>query len=711
MAENQSKTEKEILSKFVFNGMCLLYLKDNKSACVGLTLLPASMKKNINLEGSWNIEPAVQLKLLGDSYSEGWGSGHTMKNNGTTAVMKFVSHNCETFKNEKNLTTTKIITEYKIREIKVEHILEYTDGDLHFISYSKLTNIGTKTETIEMLSSFNLCAFPCVGKGLRQKDLVLHRMQSKWSMEGRLQSENFLDLQLEPAWLRIGAASERFGQVGSMPVRRYFPWMIVEDTKYGYSIGAQLAHPASWQMELYNKDEKNSISGGLADREFGQWTKQLAPSEIFQTPKAILTVGKEDVDGISWRLTSAQQKNLDPVPEVEKDLPVIFNEYCTTWGNPTQESMEKIAEKLKGHEITYCVIDAGWHVKDGNDWSDIGDWIVNKTRFPQGLKATADKIRECGMIPGLWFEMENCGAASEIFNNTKMLLTRDGLPIQCGSRRFLDMRKPAVINYLSERVLNTLRQNGFGYLKVDYNDTIGIGCDGAESLGEGLRQNMEASQGFFKKLRKEEPQLVIENCASGGHRLEPSMQALVSMASFSDAHECQAIPVIAANVTRAILPAQSQIWAVLRKTDDDKRLHYSLANTFLGRMCLSGDIYDLTEKQWKIVDEAISLYKRCSHLISLGRSYRAGPVQKSYNELKGWQAVTRVTVGKSQMMTVVNTFADFSGTLKILLPEYAYNYSIRKIFAREKIRISIKGNYLVIKQAQAFDGIVVLMEN
>ena len=135
-----------------------------------------------------------------------------------------------------------------------------------------------------------------------------------------------------------------------------------------------------------------------------------------------------------------------------------------------------------------------------------------------------------------------------------------------------------------------MKDNGFGYLKVDYNDNLGIGCDGAESLGEALRQNMQASIGFFKKIREEIPDIVIENCSSGGHRLEPSMQAVTSMASFSDAHEWQAIPVIAANVTRAILPAQSQIWAVLRAKDDEKRLYYSLSNTFLGRMCLSGDM-------------------------------------------------------------------------------------------------------------------------
>ena len=65
---------------------------------------------------------------------------------------------------------------------------------------------------MEMISSYNLCAFSGLEPELRMEDLVLHRMQSKWSMEGKLESVPFLDLQLEPAWLRIGAnsASDRW---------------------------------------------------------------------------------------------------------------------------------------------------------------------------------------------------------------------------------------------------------------------------------------------------------------------------------------------------------------------------------------------------------------------------------------------------------------------------------------------------------------------
>ena len=670
--------DKEIYSKFELGDMLAVFIKDNRSGSIGYTLLPKGYEEKIELDGWWSVEPAVQCKFIGDNYPDGFIHGHSMKNSQSSNDMKFVAQRTESesvkdnageswINKNDNREIIRIITEYERRGVQISSVIEYTKGDKFLKTYSIFESGSSEKQTLEMASSFNICAFPCVGKGLRQKDLVLHRLKSKWSMEGKLESRNFLDMELEPAWLRIGASSERFGEVGSMPVRRYFPWMVVTDMGNscldennrlpGYSIGAQLYINSSWQMEVYNRDEKNSLSGGIADREFGHWIKDLQPGERFTTPEAVLTVcrnaGSDSniseafsptenefkaggyrsmqsiIDEVGYRMTSAQLINLENVPDSEKELPIIFNEYCTSWGNPTEQEMADIAERLKGHGIKYCVIDAGWHVKDGNDWSDIGDWITNKNKFPGGLKKTADKIRECGMIPGLWYEMEVVGKDSDMFKNEDMLLKRDGIPIQTMFRRFLDMRKPEVIDFLTERVIKNLKDNGFGYLKVDYNDNLGIGCDGAESLGEGMRQSLNCSRDFFKKIREEIHDIVIENCSSGGHRLEPSMQAVTSMSSFSDAHEWQAIPVIASNVAMAILPAQSQIWAVLRAKDDEKRLRYSLSNTFLGRMCLSGDMSTISEEQMKIVDEAIAYYKKCAPIIKHGRNYRSGPYQNS----------------------------------------------------------------------------------
>lgn len=695
---------KKVYSSFALGDMCAVYLLDTDIQICGVTLVPLGYEEQLDLEGWWNIEPVVQIKLVGEPYPDGFIHGHSMKNSLMLGEVKFKEQIAE------GENPLKITTVMEGNGIETRHILEYVPDSLYLTMYSQVISHREEVVELELFTSYNLCAFSSLGGGLRMEDYVLHRMLSKWSMEGKLESNEFLDLHLEPAWLRIGANSVRFGQVGSMPVRRYFPWMIAEDRKFGYSIGIQLAHPASWQMEVYNKDERIALSGGLADREFGHWTKKLVKDEMLESPKATLTVAKEDVEGISYRLTSAQWPNLEKVPEVEKSLPIIFNEYCTTWGNPSEENMLKIIDAIKGRGIQYCVIDAGWHVKDGNDWSDIGDWITNEKLFPRGLKYVADKIREAGMLPGIWYEMEVVGKDSDVFKQPEYLLHRDGYPLQTCFRRFLDMRKENVQEYLEERVIGQLEEWGFDYLKVDYNDNIGIGCDGAESLGEGLRQNMLASQDFWRKLRERLTGLVIENCSSGGHRLEPSMQALASMASFSDAHEWKAIPVIAANVTRAILPAQSQIWAVLRKDDDSKRLHYSLACTFLGRMCLSGDIYDLTEVQWGIVQEAISLYKECASVIKSGRNFRFGPHVKSYNHLQGWQAVCRKSEDGGQMLVVLHGFEKCGDSVKIELPGGATkSWKISQVFAREGVQVSLAEKQLFVQGLEEYDGVVCLL--
>ena len=263
-------------------------------------------------------------------------------------------------------------------------------------------------------------------------------------------------------------------------------------------------------------------------------------------------------------------------------------------------------------------------------------------------------IKSYGLIPGIWFEFENVGERSEIYKMSDHLLRRFGVPITVSNRRFLDMRDKWVKDYLTEKVIKMLKDNGFGYLKVDYNDNIGVGCDGAESLGEGLRQAVLASQDFFRKITKEIPELVIENCSSGGHRLEPSMMELVSQASFSDAHECLSIPIIAANLHRLIRIEQSQIWAVIRKDDDIERINYSLASGFFGRLCLSGDIFDISDEKWEVVKEAVSFYKKAKNIIKNGFTSLIDCTAVSYNRPVGYQRVLRIL--GSEALLVVHTF-------------------------------------------------------
>src|SRR5690606_1096694 len=128
------------------------------------------------------------------------------------------------------------------------------------------------------------------------------------------------------------------------------------------------------------------------------------------------------------------------------------------WGDPRHDRLLALADSLQGTGVRYLVIDAGWYKGDQGDWSNAhGDWIPSRKLFPEGLVAAAAAIRQRGLIPGLWFEMETAGDTSAAFPLTDHLLKRDGLPITVRSRRFWDLNDPFVLDYLTERVIGLLR--------------------------------------------------------------------------------------------------------------------------------------------------------------------------------------------------------------------------------------------------------------
>lgn len=576
----------------------------------------------------------TEWRLLGDDYNDSFGNGFTLSGGESVKAMK-------------KLTETESETVYIGKHGHKITSVHKKSGDVTEC-YSIFENTADKTARIELLSSFAVSGI---------KADRMHRATSFWSAEGKLLSQDLTDLNMEPSWANHGFRIEKFGQIGSMPVRKWFPFIALEDTETGNFIGVQLYCASSWQIEVMTRSREASVIGGLADRDYGSWYKDIAPGESFTTPKAVIACGTSLYD-VCDKLVKSQSPR---IAEADLDMPVIFNEYCTTWGNPTLENLTKTAKRLEGSGVRYLVIDCGWYKteKCDNWFNATGDWIPSSRLFPNGIKEAADMIRSHGLIPGLWFELENVGSDSEYaFHTTDHLLKRDGYPVTVGARRFWDMRDPWVKDYLSERVTGLLRDAGFGYLKIDYNENIGAGADGAESYGEALRQSVEASRDFIRSLHRDLPELVIENCSSGGHRLEPSMMELCSQASFSDAHECTSIPLIAANLHRLIRPEQSQIWAVLRANADIHRINYLLTSAFLGRLCISGEIFDLSDESWSAALEAVKFYDRIKYIIRDGKTTLIRTNVKDYSRPVGYQAVLR-ELGDSALL-IIHTFADAS---------------------------------------------------
>ena len=500
-----------------------------------------------------------------------------------------------------------------------EHTLCHDAETGVFTVRAEYFNNSGKTQVLESLQSFSISGiFNPEREGVGTEGLRLTRMTSAWSRECRLTSEEFSALGLDMSWARYGVKVEKWGQLGSMSNRGWYPFAAVEDEEAGIVWAMQSEAPYSWQMELYQEKESCSLSAGRADYESGHWRKNIPAGAVFETDKVFLTVRRGSVLEACNALVHEQDLRLD-LPESERDLPVLFNEYCTTWGCPSEENIRAILEAVRPLGLKYFVIDAGWYKPDDKGWCNAtGDWKESASLFPHGIRAVADAIRAEGMIPGIWFEFEVAGRDSEAFRREDLLLKRDGALITCKNRRFFDLRKQEVRDYLSSRMADFLAENGFGYLKIDYNDTYGVGCDGAESLGEGGRSVAEESLAWLIRLRAAVPGIVIENCSSGGSRIEPKRMSMVSMCSFSDAHECAEIPFVAANVSRVIPARQMQIWAVLRDADSPSRTVYSLCAAMLGRICLSGDVLNMPPEKIALIREGLDFYRQVRDVVADG---------------------------------------------------------------------------------------------
>lgn len=689
------------LSRFLAGDMVLLYFIDAQGA-VGMELIPAEMEGEICPERRYRLDPMVQLMARGDDFSDGFVNGMSMR----CAPASYALHLKRQEKlEEQNGWRVETVLE-DARGLRAVHQAVYRKGEEGIRVTTRLENAGGEPVTLMMLTSFSLQGITPFAPDEATGRLKIYRLRSKWSNEGRLEKRSAEELQLEPTWSKHAPRSEKFGQCGSMPVRGYFPLAGVEDADSGVCWAAKLGCASSWQMEIYRRDDAMSISGGLADEDFGHWSKTLAPGQTLDAPWAYLSVVRGSFDRVCQRLS---RLNALDRPKREKPLgtPVVFNEYCTTWGLPSAENIDKILATVGDKGYDYFVIDAGWYADPVKGWgANPGDWELSEQLFPEGLQKTVDAIRAHGLKPGIWFEMEVCGKDAKAFQMEDHLLKRHGKCITVGVRRFWDMRDPWTVDYLTERVIGFLNHYGFEYIKVDYNDSIGMGVDGDESLGEGLRQSVLASQAFFRRIRERVPNVVIENCSSGGHRIEPSMMALTDLASFSDAHEEKEIPVIAANLHRVILPAQSGIWAVLRAKDEDRRLTYSMAATFLGTPCLSGDIYDLNAHQWALVDEGVAFYRRASGIIESGESEFFGSAVESYRRMEGWQGILR-RGADGGALAVIHTFAGMDNQ-EIALP-VGDGFKIEAVYPAARPGVRLEGDRLVLSTTQEFEGIGVIL--
>lgn len=688
----------QIINEYILGDMRLVYILNSNNRAV-MTVLPKERPCDLLTQKNKAVYDDASLVHLHLSHHNVGIFSNSFKFGESVEKLHYKEQMCNKTDNGLEIVTVEEADE----GYAIKHIVSFIDGQKGFEVRTEFINNSNNDLKIEYISSVSLDALSPYLNDHGSNELLFHRFKAGWCMEGLHLQSTLTELGLERAWAR-SAESIKLSAVGSRPIREYHPYTALEDTENGVIWGIYLAHNASWQMELSRLVDGVSMSIGLADCDTGLWSKKVKPGENFITPKAIVSVALGSIAELSNRILSIRHPVIDKV--CGNDMSIIYNEFVTTWGNPTEERLLKTADILSRGKTKYFVMDAGWYTPRGS----VGDWNVDFNAFPRGMKEYCDDIRQKGLIPGIWMEFECSEKGAKTFGKEydSMKLTKGGKVI-VGSvingrkESFFDFRKKEVIDYLDEKVIKFLKDNGFGYLKIDYNASTGSGIDGDDSPGENLRVHMDCVREYIKKIKSQIPDFAIENCASGGCRLEPSMMDITDMSSASDTHEGYEAAIVAANLHYLTPPRQNQIWCTLKPEYSKERFSFIISQGFLGRICWSGLIDELSEEQLQEMFTAEEFYEEVSPVIMKGDSYIYRTDGCSFYTPTGSQAVIRYSEDMTEALLVVNTFKD----AKPIDLELKGNYKITKSLYPWETE-SIDGK-LSIKNLKDYIGNVILL--
>ncbi|MBN2578373.1 MAG: alpha-galactosidase [Pirellulales bacterium] len=169
--------------------------------------------------------------------------------------------------------------------------------------------------------------------------------------------------------------------------------------------------------------------------------------------------------------------------------------------------------------LDYWWMDAGWYkCRDG--WWNVGTWEVDTKRFPRGLKAVTDHAHAKGLRTLLWFEPERVAAGTWLAENKPEWVlggNKGGL---------LNLGNPEVLEWITERVDKVLTEEGIDLYRQDFNmDPLSFwrAADAPDRQGITEIQHVTNLLKFWDELRRRHPNMLIDECASGGRRNDLEM--------------------------------------------------------------------------------------------------------------------------------------------------------------------------------------------
>ncbi|KAL4937833.1 hypothetical protein BDV06DRAFT_226578 [Aspergillus oleicola] len=375
----------------------------------------------------------------------------------------------------------------------------------------------------------------------------------------------------------------------------------------------QVENNGSWRWEVGDwRDSIYLAAGGPIETDH-DWRLRLGPGEEFKSVPVALCHVNDDYQAAFAALTT-YRRLIRRHHEDNDRLPIIFNDYMNClMGDPTEERIMALMDPVLKAGAEYFVIDCGWYADDAGWWDDVGEWEPSKKRFPNGFKFVLNKLRDRGLIPGLWIEPEVIGVRSAVANQLppEAFFQRDGQRIVEKNRYQLDFRHSAVRSRMHGVIRRLVVDYGVGYFKFDYNIDVTQGTDiHTSSSGAAQLEHNRAYLAWVNELNDLYTGLLIENCSSGAQRMDYAMLATHAIQSTSDQQDPDRYAAISAALPTAVTPEQGAVWVYPQPEWEDETNAFTVVNALLGRVHLSGRLDLLSEHQFGIIKEGMDVYRK-----------------------------------------------------------------------------------------------------
>ncbi|MBR2133916.1 MAG: alpha-galactosidase [Eubacterium sp.] len=395
------------------------------------------------------------------------------------------------------------------------------------------------------------------------------------------------------------------------------------DEKSGDVFFANLVWSGSFKVEI-SRDVRG-ITRALLGINPIDFEYTLEGHSEFCAPEIIFGM-TEGFGEMSRQLGDYGIKHHLPREFAEVPLPVLYNSWEATEFDVSTKEQTALAQKAAKAGCELFVMDDGWFGERKDDHAGLGDWFVNKEKFPNGIDELIGNVNSLGMDFGLWFEPEMVNPDSDLFRAHPDWAyhydTRCAHEIR--NQLVLNMTRKDVQEYIFERMDTLLSEHNIKYIKWDMNRSLSE--TGAQNLNNAKMLwllHTKAVYDIVDRLRKKHPDVQFESCSSGGGRADWGALKHFDMVWTSDNTDSIDRIVIQKNYAMTRPVKTMRAWVTdINWYNRNAPLEFRFNIAMRGALSLGGNLKNYTDDEIEICRKNVELYKDIRPLVQFGSLYR-----------------------------------------------------------------------------------------